>query len=147
MPARSLLAALALAALLAACASEPAHDDDHGATPHEADRVVAVSMTDAFRYEPDGFSVAAGETITFEVRNEGTIVHEFLVGDEQRQAEFAEEMAAGEMHHDGEDGVRVEPGATERFTRTFEDAGQLLAGCHEPGHYEAGMVAPIAVSE
>lgn len=147
MPARLLCTSLALAALLAACASEPGHSDDHDASPHEADRVIVVSMTDDFRYDPDSFSVGAGETITFEVTNDGTIVHEFLVGDEEQQAEFAEEMASGDMHHDGEDGVSVEPGATERFTYTFETAGELLAGCHEPGHYEAGMVAPIAVSE
>jgi hypothetical protein len=33
----------------------------------------------------------------------------------------------------------------ESFEYTFAGAGQLLAGCHEPGHYDGGMVADITV--
>jgi uncharacterized cupredoxin-like copper-binding protein len=147
MHVRTFIPLMAIVALAAGCTTTAEHDDDHGSSPPPADRVIAVTMTDAFRYEPDSFTVQAGETVTFEVTNDGAIVHEFLVGDEEQQAEFAEEMASGGGHHDGEDGVSVEPGATERFTHTFEEAGDLLVGCHEPGHYEAGMVAPITVTE
>lgn len=31
------------------------------------------------------------------------------------------------------------------FEYTFEETGQLLAGCHEPGHYDGGMVATIVI--
>lgn len=51
----------------------------------------------------------------------------------------------GEMH-DEEDGIAVEPGATGTLEYTFEQAGEILAGCHEPGHYEAGMVASMTVA-
>jgi uncharacterized cupredoxin-like copper-binding protein len=29
--------------------------------------------------------------------------------------------------------------------RTFSERGTTLIGCHEPGHYEDGMVASIVV--
>lgn len=49
------------------------------------------------------------------------------------------------MAHDTDAGVSVEPGQSEIFEYTFDAAGQLLAGCHEPGHYDGGMVAAITV--
>ena len=74
------------------------------------------------------------------------IIHEFLIGDEAAQDEFETEMSEGDgMAHDGDAGVSVEPGETETFEYTFAEAGELLAGCHEPGHYDGGMVAEITV--
>ena len=109
-------------------------------------RSVEVSMTDELAFEPNAFAVAPGETVRFVVSNSGASVHEFLIGDEAAQAEFADEMSSGEMDHDTGSGVRVDPGQTETFDYTFSDADEvILAGCHEPGHYEAGMVATIAV--
>ena len=111
-------------------------------------RTVEVRMSDDLRFDPSTIAVAPGETVRFELINEGQAVHEFLIGDEAAQAEFAEEMAGGEMHHDTDAGMAVEPGHTETFDYTFPDtAGELLAGCHEPGHYEGGMVANITVGE
>ncbi|HEX9609675.1 MAG TPA: plastocyanin/azurin family copper-binding protein [Candidatus Limnocylindria bacterium] len=130
-----------LAALLVACAP-----GGEGAAESDGDaRTVSVTMTDEFRFEPEEFTFAAGETVRFEVINSGAIVHEFLIGDEAAQAEFAEQMAGMEEDHDSAAGVSVEPGETMEFTYTFDTAGDLLAGCHEPGHYEAGMVATITV--
>lgn len=129
-----------LAALLAACAP-----GGEGAPETGDVRTVSVTTTDEFRFEPEEFTFAAGETVRFEVINSGALVHEFLIGDEAAQAEFAEQMAAGMEDHDSEAGVSVEPGETVEFTYTFDTAGELLAGCHEPGHYEAGMVATITV--
>lgn len=47
----------------------------------------------------------------------------------------------------GVKGVDVEPGATVHvvFTLPTGKAGQWAIGCFEPGHYDAGMHAPIAV--
>jgi uncharacterized cupredoxin-like copper-binding protein len=103
-------------------------------------------MTDELRFEPDEFTVQAGETVRFEVANAGAIVHEFLIGDAAAQDEFEAEMSEGNgMAHDIDAGVSVEPGETATFEYTFAEAGQLLAGCHEPGHYDGGMVADITV--
>ena len=111
-------------------------------------RRVDVSMTDERRFEPDSITVAPGETVRFAVTNTGESVHEFLIGDEAAQAEFEDQMSDGEMDHDTAAGVSVDPGQTKTFTYTFGETDEvILAGCHEPGHYEAGMVATITVSD
>jgi uncharacterized cupredoxin-like copper-binding protein len=130
------------AVVLAACA--PAGGG--GSPTEQGPRTIQVGMTDELRFEPAEFTVQAGETVRFAVTNEGQIVHEFLIGDEAAQDEFEMEMSeGGSMPHDTDAGISVEPGETETFEYTFEDAGQLLAGCHEPGHYDGGMVATITV--
>jgi len=82
------------------------------------------------------------------VRNAGASVHEFLIGSPQEQAIFAEEMVGGHGGgHAADAGVSVEPGATAEFTYSFTaDDRDLLVGCHQPGHYEGGMVAPLTVT-
>ena len=109
-------------------------------------RTIEVRTTDELRFEPAEISASVGETVRFEVSNDGQTVHEFLIGDEAAQDEFAAEMAEG-MDHETDAGVSVEPGETETFEYTFDEPGELLAGCHEPGHYEGGMVASISVVE
>jgi uncharacterized cupredoxin-like copper-binding protein len=131
--------------VLAACAPSAGSSAVPGS---QAARTVAVSMSDDLRFDPGEITVSQGETVTFVLTNEGQTRHEFLIGDEAEQAEYADEMASGEMHHAGDVGVSVEPGQTQSFTYTFDDAqAELLAGCHEPGHYDAGMVATITVTE
>lgn len=51
------------------------------------------------------------------------------------------------MHREGDVGISVDPGRTQSFEYTFGAPGELLAGCHEPGHYDAGMVAKITVTD
>jgi uncharacterized cupredoxin-like copper-binding protein len=143
----AVIVAFMLGGLVVASTSGLGTGEGHGAAADDA-RTVEVSMTDAMTFEPDSFTVAAGETVRFAVTNTGQTVHEFLVGDEAAQAEFAEEMAHGERDHQREAGVTVDPGHTETFEYTFGEAGDvLLAACHEPGHYEAGMVATITVTD
>ena len=131
-----------MAVVLAACAPSGG-----GASPtDQGARTVQVEMTDELRFEPAEFTFQAGETVRFEVTNAGAIVHEFLIGDEAAQEEFEMGMAEGDgMAHDTDAGVSVEPGASETFEYTFSEAGELLAGCHEPGHYDGGMKAIITV--
>ncbi len=115
---------------------------------NDAVRTVEVTMTDDLQYDPAELSVSAGETVRFVVRNAGANVHEFLIGTPQEQAVFAEEMADGHGGgHAAGAGVSVEPGATAEFTFSFTaDDRDLLVGCHQPGHYEGGMVAPLTVT-
>lgn len=133
----ALLLTPVLAVALAACSSAG-----------DSAETVQVRMFDDMRYDPATFDFNAGDTVTFEVRNEGQVAHELYIGDPAQHAEHAAEMReaghSDEAHADPA-AVRVDPGETGTLTYTFEDAGDLLAGCHEPGHYEAGMVAPITV--
>jgi uncharacterized cupredoxin-like copper-binding protein len=138
MSMKPILALLAGAVVLAACAPAPSD-------PPEV-REVTVTMTDELRFEPESLTVAAGETVRFVVHNAGATDHEFLIGDEAAQDRFAAEMADGHDDiHVGEAGIALGPGETGEFTYAFEQPGELLIGCHEPGHYDGGMVARITV--
>lgn len=134
----ALLALAGLAVVVAAC----------GAGATEADRTVSVRMFDDMRYEPERFDVDAGDTVRFEVTNSGEVRHEFFVGTTDEHREHADEMRErehAEEAHANPAAVSVEPSETGTLEYTFDEAGELLVGCHEPGHYEAGMVAPITV--
>ncbi len=102
-------------------------------------------MTDAMRFEPGSITARAGEDVTFVVTNAGVLPHEFFVGDEDAQAHHAAEMAAAGPGHAHDDALRLEAGETGRITMRFDAAGELLVGCHEPGHYQAGMVGSVEV--
>jgi uncharacterized cupredoxin-like copper-binding protein len=147
MPSRyRMLPATVLAVLLlAACSSGASQTPAASASA----RTIEVAMTDELRFEPAEFTVRAGETVRFEVTNTGAILHDFFLGDEAEQAEHEDEM--GGMSGMGEDGptsLSVEPGETKTLEYTFsDDAGELLIGCHEPGHYDAGMVATVTIEE
>ena len=108
---------------------------------------VAVTMTDAMRFQPGVLTVKAGEPITFVVRNAGVVVHEFFVGSVAEQVDHAAEMADGGISHGHDNALSVAPGQTGSLTMTFATAGSLLVGCHEPGHYEAGMAGTLTIVE
>ena len=116
--------------------------------PSDADpRTITATLSDDMAIQLSESDFEVGETVRFQVTNEGATPHEFYVGDAEAQEHHAEEMAEmGGMGHDEPDGVALEPGATETFEHTFEQAGEILAGCHEPGHSEAGMVSSMTVA-
>jgi uncharacterized cupredoxin-like copper-binding protein len=100
------------------------------------------------RFSPADLTVAVGETVAFEVANTGQAEHELVIGDEAVQAEHELEMAGEEGH--GEESsyaVSVPPGETRVLVYRFDEPGELLYGCHEPGHYAAGMKGTITVVE
>ncbi len=144
---------IATSLLLAACGS------GEDATPTSAPTTIAVSMTDN-EFTPDSFEVTAGETVTFTFTNDGTVDHEAILGSEADQADHEAQMAGGGSddhgmdgmdgmdHEGGSDGdaMTVGPGDTTTLTRTFDSPGTVILGCHEPGHYEAGMKATITVT-
>ena len=107
---------------------------------------IEVKLTDALKIEPAAFTVKAGVPVTFVVMNTGAIEHEFFIGDEKAQADHEKEMArSGAMAHDDPMGIGVKPGQTKELTVTLKESGVLLAGCHIPGHYPAGMKATVTV--
>ena len=108
----------------------------------EADTSVEVATMDSLKFDPPELEVSAGETVTFEVTNDGSTDHEFVLGDAAYQK--AHGPATEGMMHDG-NGVFLEPGATETVTWTFSEPGEVLYACHVNGHYEAGMVGRITV--
>lgn len=131
--------------LMTACGNDTSSND------REA-RTVNVDMVD-IGFEPDTIDVAAGETVRFVFRNTGAITHDAFIGDKSAQADHATEMRDGDAHgaghgdgHGGADAVTVAPGDTGELTYTFYKAGTTEIGCHQPGHYAAGMRITVKVS-
>jgi uncharacterized cupredoxin-like copper-binding protein len=112
--------------------------------------VIEIVTNDVLRFEPDSFAVALGETITFRVTNDGLAAHDFTLGDAATQEEHAAMMAqmgADIMTMPDEPNSFVLPvGETKELTWRFTVAGDVLIACHQPGHFEAGMVAVITVT-
>jgi uncharacterized cupredoxin-like copper-binding protein len=116
------------------------------ANTSEADREVTVIASDDLRFDPPSIHVSAGEVVTFVVRNDGETAHEFVLGDETYQDMHEKDMTEGDQHTSGTDNaVTVGPGETAGLTWRFEQTSEVLYGCHEPGHYEGGMVGTIEI--
>jgi plastocyanin len=69
--------ALVLGAFLGACNPESEPSGDVGTGPAEGE-VVSVIAEDTF-FEPESLDLTAGETVTVEITNEGSIVHDFSI--------------------------------------------------------------------
>ncbi len=114
-----------------------------------ADRVVNVTMRD-IAFDPAAVEVKAGETVRFVFHNEGQIRHDAFIGDQAAQDEHEREMREGgsggmDGHH-GDDAITVDPGKTGSLTHTFKAGEVLVIGCHEVGHYAAGMKLAVTVT-
>jgi uncharacterized cupredoxin-like copper-binding protein len=95
------------------------------------------------RFEPARIEVPAGTTVTFTVRNEDPIAHEFIIG---TLAEQAEHERGTEQTHDGAPGAAsLAPGEMQTVSYAFAEPGALEFACHLPGHYGYGMRGTIDV--
>jgi uncharacterized cupredoxin-like copper-binding protein len=63
------------------------------ADPADADRTIEIATLDSFAFEPAELTVTAGETVTFRIVNDGSLVHDFTLGDQATQDEHEAEMA------------------------------------------------------
>ena len=147
---------LATVLVLALAAAACGGDDDSGTVSSDSDeRTIEIEMRD-IAYSPDEIDVKVGETIRFVFENTGAVKHDAYVGDEDAQMQHEEEMgemgdeSTTTMAHGGgggsDDAITVDSGDSGELTYTFDKAGTVLVGCHEPGHYDAGMVITVNVS-
>ena len=141
---RRVLGLVAAVVLLGGCGG--GGHESHGGS---ANRVVNVTMRD-IAFDPATVEVKAGETVRFVFHNEGQIRHDAFIGDEAAQAEHEKEMqearSDGKDGHDDGHGITVDPGDIGSLTHTFKAGDVLVIGCHEVGHYAAGMKVAITVS-
>lgn len=143
-------------------ADQPGHTDagsGHGnetfdfgepADAADADRVIEVEAADNLRFVPDAIDVTVGETVTFRITNTGKLPHDFTLGDSATQDAHDAEMAGmdmGDMGPDDTNAVSLPAGVTKELTWTFAEADTILMGCHVPGHYAAGMVGDINITD
>jgi uncharacterized cupredoxin-like copper-binding protein len=136
---------LGLGLLLVACSPSA----DRRSVPPGTDRVVALSMV-GMHFVPDRIEVKAGELVAFVVTNPNDVAHEVFIGTMADQmAHHAAHMAvssAGQalVPHGGY-GIFLEPHETGVVSYRFDTPGEILLGCHLPGHWEAGMKAIVTV--
>ncbi|MFG0381035.1 plastocyanin/azurin family copper-binding protein [Pseudomonas sp. zbq_18] len=139
----------------------------------KAERTVEITLGDMY-YEPASVQVKAGETVRFVLKNEGSLLHEFSLGDAAMHAEHQQHMLMmqqmgmigengivpmdhskmghdmagmdhGKMAHDDPNTVMIAPGKSAELTWTFSKATGLEFACNLPGHYQAGMVGNLEV--
>lgn len=114
----------------------------------DADRTVEITASDDLTFDPSEITVSPGEVITFRVTNDGQIPHDFVLGDEAAQDEHEEEMAEMEdMEHDEPNTLSVAAGETKELTWKFGEDGTVIFGCHQPGHYDGGMLGHVTVDQ
>jgi len=140
----ALTALVIVATPLAACSS-----DNNSSQATKSDRTVTVTMTDN-AYTPKNISAKAGESVTFKFVNDGQMTHEAYIGSEKDQEGHASEMMGSDGGHSmdmsGDGVVTVKPGKDATLTKEFTEAGTMVIGCHQPGHWESGMKATVTVS-
>jgi len=170
---KSILRVACLLALSSPVWAGPAQSYDFGqpAAAVQATRSVEVVMGD-MSFTPKAIDIKAGETIRFVLVNKGQLLHEFNLGDAAMHAKHQQEMLQmqqsgmltptgmkemdhgsmagmdhGMMKHDDPNSVLVEPGKTAELAWTFTKAASLEFACNIPGHYQAGMVGKLTVSQ
>ncbi len=139
----------------------------------QAERTVKITLGDMY-YKPASVQVKAGETVRFVLKNDGSLLHEFSLGDAAMHAEHQKKMLMmqqmgmlgkngiqpmdhlkmgqnmagmghGKMTHNDPNSVMIAPGKTAELTWTFSKATALEFACNLPGHYQAGMVGKLEV--
>ncbi|MGV8864963.1 MAG: cupredoxin domain-containing protein [Pseudomonas sp.] len=148
--------------------------DDMGqsGTAAEVTRTAEVKMGDMF-FASKIINVKPGDTARFVLHNEGSLLHEFNIGNATAHAAHQKEMATmfqngslttigpGQamgnmghsmggmkmvgMEHNDPNSVLIEPGATQELIWTFSKSTDLEFACNVPGHYQSGMVGQFDV--
>ena len=152
-----LAAALATSGLALAHTDQP-HDKKAGPVKKEqkdwgiagdskaVKRTVEFRMTDNMRFTPDKLEVRQGETIRLVLKNNGAVLHEFVLGTKKELDEHAALMVKfPTMEHSEPYMAHVAPGKTGEIVWTFNRAGDFDFACLIAGHYSAGMVGKIKV--
>lgn len=139
---------VAATAFVAACgASSQTSSTAKVDMPSDSSRTVEVAMED-IKFGQTNLTVKSGETINFLFTNTGEVAHDAFIGDTAAQMDHEAEMAeAGDMagHSMGEPAVTVQPGDSGELSYTFDQPGTYEVGCHQPGHYAAGMKIDVIV--
>lgn len=156
---------MALCAALLAPGAAWAHGDEHtrgkvdyskaeelpfgkAADPRKAAKTIRVDMADTMRFTPSKLTVKRGDTVRFVAANRGKVMHEMVLGTLDELKQHAEMMRKHPgMEHDEPHMLHVQPGKTGEMGWRFTKAGEFHYGCLIPGHFEAGMVGRITVTE
>lgn len=112
----------------------------------QVSRTIEIGMNDQMRFSPDQLEVKQGETVRFVHRNQGKLLHEFVLGTRADLDAHAAMMAKFPgMQHDEPYMAHVGPGQSGEIIWTFNRAGEFDFACLIAGHYQAGMVGKVRV--
>lgn len=159
--------AAALALCMTAVANTHAHGPAADAAPHEASlpaaeenafgmrgdpkqvtRTIAIDMRDSMRFGPPKLRIKQGETVRFVIRNRGAMMHEMVLGTLDELKQHRDMMKKfPDMEHDEPYMAHVGPGRQQQMVWQFTRPGEFHYACLIPGHFEAGMVGKITVTD
>ena len=101
-----------------------------------------------FQFSPDSWSIPAGEEISIDITNEGTVLHEWVlmqpgvsIESEADLPETEEELLADFVYVEDE----VEAGDTKTLTFDAPAAGTYQVICAIEGHFDGGMEGTLTV--
>ena len=146
---RTAVAAAILALVTAACGGGHGEHSDKASS-----RTVDVDMVD-IAFKPATFAAQPGERVRFVFHNRGAVPHDAFIGDAAAQGEHERAMRGGNegsdsahgLHGGGmSDAITVDPGQSGELTYTFDRTATVEIGCHQPGHYAAGMKLAVRVA-
>lgn len=136
MSGRGLIAGIVLLTLAAAVLS------GHGGRPAGASTEAAISIRYS-AFAPRSVTVTAGEPVTFTLRSEDPIEHEWILGTEEVHERH---RTGSEPYHEAMPTEVTLPAYSTRVTTvTFEGAGEYVFICHLPGHEAYGMKGTVRV--
>lgn len=114
-------------------------------------KIVWIKATD-IKFNKKVITVRVGQTVKFNLKNNGEQDHEMTIGDAATQAAHRKQMAAAQKKgqkmdhgHGHGNAAYVKPGQSKSLVWKFTKAGTFEFGCNIPGHYEAGMKGKIIV--
>ena len=110
-------------------------------------RTITLAMSDTMRFTPDQIDVKQGETVKIILKNNGAVMHEFVIGTKSELDEHAALMLKfPTMEHSEPYMAHVAPGKTGEIIWNFNKVGNFDFACLIAGHYQAGMVGKISVA-
>lgn len=130
---RRTTAAAAVIVALVLLAGGCGDDDDSAGGDIEA-------TASEFQFDPDSWTVTAGEEFSIDFTNDGEVEHEWAVLSEEiaSEDEFEEDVVLLEV-----EALPAGESTTESFT--IDDAGTYQVICALEGHFDAGMEGSLTV--
>jgi uncharacterized cupredoxin-like copper-binding protein len=117
--------------------------------PKKPFRLVKISMLEDGKkmlFEPAMVEVRLGEQVRFDIFNEGSEDHEFVLATEAANRKHAELMKKfPDMEHADPNAVRLSPFASGTILWKFTKPGAFEYACLIAGHLEAGMRGEVLV--
>ncbi len=140
---RILVSVAAAAVILAGCGG----DDTPAATTD-----LSITGTDGLAFEPEAFTIPAGQEATVEFTAEPSVEHDLVIegvgmdamaGDDEGHATDDDQtMAEDDLHI-----AHADAGETVTATFTVDEPGTYQMYCSIPGHRSAGMEATLTVAD